>query len=689
MNGQQKWIIPVVIGVLFVCVCIAVACATAGGLAWFLRAPVRSQANQAPEVTRVITVEWVEWPTATPQPADSVETPEGGPSLVPEPTTVNAASPRTVEVLKNEPVPMNDPVDLARRLLGKENVPETLSEVPPLYEVGTVMSFWASNLDSNENFEVQATLRYRTKHLYFWVQDGVQYSEQQLRWLCETFETEIYPTNREYFGSEWSPGVDNDPHLYVLFARDLGNSVGGYYSASDEYHPDARKYSNAHEMFMLNADVTSLGSDSIYGTMAHEFQHMIHWYQDRNEDVWVSEGLSTLAQLLNGYQSEGVDRIFVADPDLQLNTWPETSDTIPYYGSSFLFMSYFLDRFGEEALKALVSQPENGLEGVDAVLAARSTIDPLSGKTLNADDFFADWVVANYLNDPEVGDGRYAYRVYARAPRPGDTETVDQCGEDWSERTVNQYGTDYIEIVCSGNYTFTFEGSDEVGVVAEDAYSGTYAFWSNRVSESDTTLTRTFDFTQASGPLTLQYRAWYDIEKDYDFTYLAASVDGKKWEIIQTPFGSGGDITGNNYGWGYTGQSGAWIEESVDLSRFAGQQVQLRFEYITDMAVTNDGFLLDQVRIPEIGYAEDFEESDGGWEGNGFVRIENRLPQNFAITVIRKGTPATVETVWLEAGHSASIPLELGGDVNSAVVVVSGATRFTTQPAQYRFRFEK
>ena len=48
--------------------------------------------------------------------------------------------------------------------------------------------------------------------------------------------------------------------------------------------------------------------------------------------------------------------------------------------------------------------------------------------------------------------------------------------------------------------------------------------------------------------------------------------------------------------------------EEVDLSQFAGQKVQIRFEYITDAAVNGEGFLLDDVQIDAINYQEDFED---------------------------------------------------------------------------------
>jgi immune inhibitor A len=41
-----------------------------------------------------------------------------------------------------------------------------------------------------------------------------------------------------------------------------------------------------------------------------------------------------------------------------------------------------------------------------------------------------------------------------------------------------------------------------------------------------------------------------------------------------------------------------WINEMVDLSQYAGQNLTLRFEYVTDSNVTGEGFLLDDLSIP-------------------------------------------------------------------------------------------
>jgi bacillopeptidase F (M6 metalloprotease family) len=221
-------------------------------------------------------------------------------------------------------------------------------------------------------------------------------------------------------------------------------------------------------------------------------------------------------------------------------------------------------------------------------------------------------------------------------------------------------------------------------LLSKDPYSGEYAFWGNRGDESDTTLQRPFDFTQVSGPIEMTYHTWYDIEDGYDFVYVEASTDGQQWQVLKTPSGTASDPSGNSFGWAYTGSSEDWREEKVDLSQFAGQNVSLRFEYITDDGATAEGFLLDDISIPAIGYSTDFESDDGGWQAAGFARIKNSLPQTFRLALITKGDGTKVQIIPLTADQTADIPLDIGEfGVDEATLIVSGTTRFTTQQATY------
>ena len=595
----------------------------------------------------------------------------------------------TLKTLEDAIVPVSDLLDLAERLGGVPDIPATVPPPEQFYEVGDRQTFWVTNVDSNENSQIEAILGSVTDHAYFWVEDGVSYNADELQSLAEAFENQIYPTNREFFGSEWTPGVDGDPHLYIIIADDLGYNLAGYFSSADEYPPLAHEYSNAHETFMLNADNVDLGDEFTYGVLAHEFQHMIHWYQDRNETSWLNEGFSELAAFLNGYNAGGFDYSYIRNPDVQLNDWPnDPSATGPHYGAAFLFVTYFLDRFGEQATQALVAHQANGMISVDEVLADLNITDPLTGAPISADDVFVDWALTNYLLDGSVADGRFTYHNNPGAPKANETKSIYECGPGMRTSDVRQYGVDYYRITCRGEHTLHFEGSIHTGVLPENPYSGDYAFWSNKGDESDITLTRQFDFSDVSGPLTFTFWTWYDLEEDYDYLYLEASTDGETWEILQTPSGTDEDPSGNSYGWAYNGLSGGWIQEKIDLSRFAGQKVWIRFEYVTDAAVNGEGFLLDDVSVPEIGYFNDFEEDTDNWEAAGFVRIQNVLPQTYRLALISIGDTTTVEYIPLGPDNAVDISVSIADGVDEVIFVVTGTTRYTRQPAAYRFEFQ-
>lgn len=596
---------------------------------------------------------------------------------------VDSISGDTLTTLETTVVPINDPRILACRLGGICDIPEVMSDTAAPRAVGERDNFWVHNLDSNENNEVQAVLRYVTPHVYFWVQEGVDVDEGEMKALVDEFENEIYPTNREFFGSEWSPGIDGDEHIYILYARGLGYSIAGYFSSSDSTHPLIQEYSNGHEMFLFNADNTYLGDEFTYGVLAHEFQHMIHWFNDLNETSWLNEGSSELAAFINGYDPGGFDWLYISDPDLQLNDWPNDQNaTSPHYGAGFLFTTYFLDRFGEEATQLLVKDDANGLDSVDDVLTEIQATDPLTGQPINADAFFMDWAVTNILLDSSFGDGRYIYNNYSGAHRAAATETVFNCPSDPLTRTVHQYGVDYIAIECAGDHTIQFTGSTVTKLLPASPYSGDYAFWSNKGDESDMTLTREFDLTNVSGPIELSFHTWYDIETDWDYVYVEASENGETWDILLTPSGTSTDPSGNSYGWGYTGVTPDWIEETIDLSEYAGKKIFIRFEYITDAAVNGEGFMVDDVTVEAAGYRSDFEADDGGWVAEGFVRVQNVLPQTFGLALI-KTSDASVTMIPLNADQTAEIPVSLNSG-ETAYLVVSGTTRFTRELASYQ-----
>ncbi len=616
-------------------------------------------------------------PTFVPYTDDSTPTPF---EITIEPVDPNAVL--NLERIEQTVVPQRDLAELACRFNSVCNVPETLAPPETPYAVGEEKQFWLNNSDDGSYTRITATLVYLTPHAYFWVENGVSFKQSEAEELIDTFEEQIYPTNRAFFGSEWTPGVDNDPHIYIIYARDLGGNAAGFYVSIDEYNPLVVEHSNGIEAFYIDSE-QRLNDEYTYSTLAHEFQHMIHWYQDANESSFLDEGFAELATFLNGYDPGGWDWYYTNDPDIALTDWG-SGDNGVHYGANFLFVTYFLDRFGDQATQALIHDPQNELESVDNTLASQAIMDPLTSLPITADDFFLDWVLANYIHDEDISDGRYFYHLYPNSPTTADTEILSACPQDKISRTVNQYGVDYIRISCPGDHTIYFNGATVTPLLPDDPHSGEYAFWSNKANDSNTSLTRTFDLSGTSAPVTLTYWTWFDLEDTFDYVYLEASPDGVNLEILPTPSGTGDDPTGSSFGWGYTGVSEGWVQESVDLSQFAGQSVTLRFDYITDAAVINEGLLLDDISIPAINYFEDFEAGDGDWEASGFVRVQNILPQYFRLAMIRNtGNETTVEILAIRTDQAFEIPFtNNGGD--SVVLVVTATTRFTHALAPYQ-----
>ena len=622
-------------------------------------------------------------------------TPTGSPTIVPATPTENSgfSSPdelerafATLNILENTVAPSADLIYLAERYEGKKGIPVQLTSAPIPYKLGDRLEFTKMNTDTNIASQVTAVLRFASDSIYFWVEDGVSFDQKELLKMMETFEKKIYPTNQEFFGAEWIPGVDNDPHLYILYASDLGSSLAGYNSSSDTVLRLAHDSSNAHEMFYLNSDALPLSDPYTLSVMAHEFQHLIHGYHDPNEEIWMNEGFSELATLLNGFSAGGFDYVFAYDTDVQLNDWStDSNENVSHYGSSFLFVTYLLDRFGEDMTKEIVANKLSGFTSIEDVFQQNNLLDPVSGRAITADDFFMDWVIANVINDANFADGRYVYNIYPEAPSASIGEVITNCRNSQFDRTVKQYGSDYFKLACDDgdDILFSFSGAATVPVLPVEDHANRF-MWSNRSDASVTKLSREFDFTNLSAPVTLQYDTWYDIETDYDYLYLLATIDGENWRLIPSPACSSSDVSGNNYGCGYNGSSAGWISQEIDLSQFAGKKVTLSFEYVTDEAVTGEGFLIDNIKINAIDYNANFEADDGGWLAEGFARIDNAIPQTFLVSIIDPSGSQPLQKHIINAGEKLELELKALQSDLQYIIAISGSSRFTRQAAPYQ-----
>ncbi len=587
--------------------------------------------------------------------------------------TTEAAEP----IASYDAIPVPPELDLyeaATRLrTGVDNPPPRSLAAPAVpRDTGESDTFFVYDPRNDENYTITAVLEHVSDSAYWYVDPDLALPVDDLVEAAEVFEDRVRHEITSALGNIRTPGVDGDPRLTVLNTK--LNGAGGLFSSADGHTVQVHPYSNQREMIYISADnYFDFGPEQYLRVVAHEFMHAVQANHDDSEEAWFDEGLAEFAVDVSGYPRFGErHERFLSNPGVQLNYMDyESRDTLAHYQGAHRFFVYLSTHFGGvEAISELLREPADGALGVDAFLRKRG-----AGFT----QVFKDWVVANYVNAPE---GRHGYAGL----ESGRARTRDFAGEGELTREASQFSATYLDIrPFVEDFTIEFEGAVETTIFDGACYSGRRCWWSNKGDAIDATLTRRFDLTGAS-EASIEYMAWYDIEEGWDYAYLQVSGDGgRTWNILHPEHASDDDRLGNAYGPGYTGNSRGWIAERVDLSEYAGGEVLVRFEYITDSAIHADGFVIDDISLPEIGFFDDAEE-DRGWTASGFARIENRLPQRFAVQVIvdRGDENFDAFDVALDSGNRGRTSIEgLGTEIQSVVLVVSPVTLGTHQPTSY------
>ena len=550
------------------------------------------------------------------------------------------------------------------------DIPRVVNSGPVSYSEGRQDTFYLVDLARLEVYQRQFELRLVTPHSYWYVEEGLNVRQRDVERSAAIFEEDIYPRVTAIFGEEWSPGVDNDPHLNIINARLRG--VAGYYSSGDEYPDSVSPFSNQREIIYINAGVLSMGSSSYLEALAHELQHAVHWASDPTEDTWINEGLSELATTLAGYRPNSGRRFLRSSPT-SLVHWPLSSLTSgTYYGAASLFMHYLWEHYSKgNDLRALVSQQEDGIAGIDAYLKA-------SGYQESFRDVFRDWAVANFLDEER---GAYSYgdfQVQANV-----LAFVDGFSQFTSE--IPQYSVEYVELTSTAGPTRLLFQAPTVATLLPTDVGPQGCWWSNSGDSISSTLTRSIDLA-GTKRATLSYEVWYNLEEEWDYAYVELSVDGgRTWQILETANTSPENPIGNSYGPGYTGDSGGWLSESVDLSPFAGREaVLLRFHYVTDDAINGAGVCFREISVTEAG----LHAASDGWEAEGFILTDNRVRQDFIVQVIQVGEENLVTTLVLDESNTGEMAIAVPQDWDRLVVAVAPLAPKTREGTSYTLTVE-
>lgn len=636
-------------------------------------------------------------PWARPATAAPLATPTPAPAT-PRETTVQVAANNVQTILKT-PRPVRNLYSIVRRMVTRtrDAIPCRVRATPRPARVGQVDTFWVINPDQTSGYhQIRARLVAATPHVYMYTETSGSVNDAALRAAANVFETVTYPKERQAFGAEWSPGPDGDTHITILNARNLGRYVGGYFSSEDEYPRAVSPYSNERQMIYVNLSgpAGGPGTDAYNSVLAHEFQHMIHWYARPMDDSWLNEGMSVVAQHLNGYNVGGMDDALLARPDTMLGGWTGDSvEDFAHYGAGYLFLDYLAEHYGGyPILREVLASPAQAPANIDEVLARRGYRDRF-------DDVFARYVLANLLNDPAVAGGIYAYpSIPGKRAVPQHTVSAYPYADGSAAKPaqVRQYAAEYYDFrpaAGSGPLTITFSGRPTVPVLDDGQVGGQPVWWSNSGDNMDSTLTRDVDLTRLRGQrVSLTFDAWYNLERGFDYAYVSVSTDGgATWTPLRTSASTSDNPNGGNYGNGITGTSGGggtprWVTVRADLSAYAGQKVLLRFETISDDAVHKPGFALRSLSIPELGLT-DTMTTPGAWRANGWIHFNNVLAERYVPQAVvysaGRAIPDVVAIPVDATGRATYRVSDFGGRVTRVQLAVSALAPGTTIPASY------
>ena len=519
--------------------------------------------------------------------------------------------------------------------------------------------------------DISATLEFVSNNAYWYVQEGLNISADELEEAARFFEERIFPGVTGSFGPLWPPEASEGHRITILHARLRG--VAGYYSSADEYPTLVHEHSNQRKMIYINSATLGVGSVGYLSTLAHELQHAVQWNLNMGQSTWLNEGLSQVAEQQLGWVPRTVGSFRNSLPT-SLVYWPMSAlDSSANYGAAFLFTQFLADHYSLGGdLELLLRTGESGINAVDAYLDFLNAEDDF-------DSIFGRWTVANYLSQTGNGPFSYADKLVAVGP----TDVLNQTGIHILSQP--QYSVRYLLLDLEAKGAeIQFSGDSHTSLLPIDPKSGGHCWWGNRGDSISTTLTRGFDLSDVN-QATLRFTLWYEIEEDWDYGYVQVSTDGgSTWDILPGTLSTPSNPVGNSFGPGYSGASDGWVEDQVDLTPYAGEEILVRFHYVTDDAINGTGLCLDTISLPEVGFFDDASQNQG-WTSEGFFRTNNQVPQGYTVWLIesRDGEKA-VRRVELDSSNQGKIVVPDLNAVDEVMVIVGSLARGSSQPAEYR-----
>ncbi len=350
------------------------------------------------------------------------------------------------------------------------------------------------------------TTKFGQKTLNIWVADNCWHSggskpklitQDMVDTMAEKFlksgeNNDIYDWVTNICGKEWGEHKysnligDNQPiDILLCDIEDDNETTGGvlgYFWSGNCFTTATETYSNQRVMFYIDALIYANADDGDSGwkvddpypremisTLAHEFQHMINFYQlvvlrDVYEATWLNEMLSMSIEDLvayniygNYYSSPYYSRFVELNEndDYSLGRWE--SDT-RYYAINYGFGSYLLRQFdGANFVKEIYDQGKSSTDAIEQATGG------------NFVTLMRNWAAAYLLSDKSVSSGDFDYNA--------DT-TSSLNGVDYSLVNIDAYAFQNSEpkVFSLNDIEYIKPLANKYYLVKEGLPAGSYSF---------------------------------------------------------------------------------------------------------------------------------------------------------------------------------------------------------------------
>ncbi len=254
--------------------------------------------------------------------------------------------------------------------------------------------------------------------------------------------------------------------------------------------------------------------------------------------------------------------------------------------------------------EAVIDSVSNAVRTASLVRAARWTpSQPGSYRVgVRARDFSGVWSATTEIQVVVLGEHLVPIRA---AGNSAAVESGQQCTTIYAE-DFEGGGEDVLSLALRGDVRWGITADVQEGsrghslpqVAGIGGHDSPY-----RPGTDALLYTQPIDLATAVRPQ-LTFSVRYDLKPGVDGLRVLASPDlGKTWHLLlpqngyTSPYVAALYAEGHGDARGYSGDSGGWVAQAIDLSDYAGKSVLLAWQFVSDEAGGGEGVFVDDVKL--------------------------------------------------------------------------------------------